>query len=213
MAGGLLTRADAPTAPRAGASADTTDASSAFSLSVVVASACQSQPLSLCGFTLRRGGKALRVLLARHPPETFLRVPAHQSGCVTLLLAHSLAHTLNLSARRLLWKPCSAGTETPQPLPWLPPALNRAKAQHACVLRPPERGGVGCQINTMVMVNCTKKTAHAVPLASARQHPENQRKTRKPGRPFAGAHGGGSVSINTPMPVISITIYAVCLRV
>ena len=27
----------------------------------------------------------------------------------------------------------------------LPPALNRAKAQHACVLRPPERGGAGCQ--------------------------------------------------------------------
>ena len=28
---------------------------------------------------------------------------------------------------------------------FLPPALNRAKAQHACVLRPPERGGAGCQ--------------------------------------------------------------------
>ena len=27
----------------------------------------------------------------------------------------------------------------------LTPALNRAKAQHACVLRPPERGGAGCQ--------------------------------------------------------------------
>ena len=27
----------------------------------------------------------------------------------------------------------------------MPPALNRAKAQHACVLRPPERGGAGCQ--------------------------------------------------------------------
>jgi len=113
VVGGLLTRADAPTAPCASASADTTDASSAFSLSVVVASACQSQPLCLRGFTLRRGDKALRVLLARHPPETFLRVPAHQSGCVTLLLACSLAHTLNLSARRLLWKPRSAGTETP----------------------------------------------------------------------------------------------------
>ena len=29
--------------------------------------------------------------------------------------------------------------------PFLPPALNRAKAQHACVLRPPERGGASCQ--------------------------------------------------------------------
>ena len=29
--------------------------------------------------------------------------------------------------------------------PFLPPALNRAKAQNACVLRPPERGGAGCQ--------------------------------------------------------------------
>ena len=29
---------------------------------------------------------------------------------------------------------------------FLPPALNRAKAQHACVLRPPERGGAGCQL-------------------------------------------------------------------
>ena len=29
----------------------------------------------------------------------------------------------------------------------LPPALNRAKAQHACVLRPPERGGAGCQFS------------------------------------------------------------------
>ena len=28
----------------------------------------------------------------------------------------------------------------------LPPALNRAKAQHACVLCPPERGGAGCQL-------------------------------------------------------------------
>ena len=26
------------------------------------------------------------------------------------------------------------------------PALNRAKAQHACVLRPPERGGAGRQL-------------------------------------------------------------------
>ena len=32
--------------------------------------------------------------------------------------------------------------------PYCPPALNRAKAQHACVLRPPERGGggAGCQL-------------------------------------------------------------------
>ena len=29
---------------------------------------------------------------------------------------------------------------------WLPPALNRAKTQRACVLRPPERGGAGCQL-------------------------------------------------------------------
>ena len=36
--------------------------------------------------------------------------------------------------------------------PFLPPALNRAKAQHACVLRPPERGGAGCQSK--------KKNAH-----------------------------------------------------
>ena len=28
---------------------------------------------------------------------------------------------------------------------FLPPALNRAKAQHACVLRLPECGGAGCQ--------------------------------------------------------------------
>ena len=35
-----------------------------------------------------------------------------------------------------------------------------------------------------------QKPARAVPLASARQHPENQKKG-KPGRPFAGAHGGG----------------------
>ena len=33
-----------------------------------------------------------------------------------------------------------------RPLVSLPPALNRAKAQHACVLRPPERGGAGCQL-------------------------------------------------------------------
>ena len=29
---------------------------------------------------------------------------------------------------------------------FLPPALNRAKAQHACVLRLPERGGAGGEI-------------------------------------------------------------------
>ena len=30
----------------------------------------------------------------------------------------------------------------------LPPALNRSKAQHACVLRPTERGEAGCQLKT-----------------------------------------------------------------
>ena len=48
--------------------------------------------------------------------------------------------------------PCSwCCTTHPESIPaphqrfFLPPALNRAKAQHACVLRPPERGGAGCQ--------------------------------------------------------------------
>ena len=41
------------------------------------------------------------------------------------------------------------------------------------------------------MMNCMIKPAHAVPLASARQHPENP-KGREIGRPFAGARGGGS---------------------
>ena len=39
----------------------------------------------------------------------------------------------------------SQNTLAPRSELLLPPALNRAKAQHACVLRPPERGGAGCQ--------------------------------------------------------------------
>ena len=45
------------------------------------------------------------------------------------------------------------------------------------------------KVVAIMVNNCTKKNAHAASFASARQHSEN--KEGKPGRPFAGARGGG----------------------
>ena len=47
-------------------------------------------------------------------------------------------------------------------------------------------------VRRVVLNYAIKKNAHAVPLASARQHPEPRKPKGKPRRPFVGARGGGS---------------------
>ena len=62
----------------------------------------------------------------------------YQIRSLTFLEKHFTFHVMNPWFSRM--------EKHPDFTTFLPPALNRAKAQHACVLRPPERGGAGCQL-------------------------------------------------------------------
>ena len=60
--------------------------------------------------------------------------------------------------------------------------------------------GVAGASRTLMMINCTIKTAHAVPLASARQHTEDQKENQaghSPERTVEG-HGVQAMGVDPP---------------